>query len=147
MKFQASGFSVDVPEDSVDASRYVFVFPELGGLPPNLVIRFEICQDPDMPARREQVLETIRESFPNPYFSLENEVQQRGDWQYFTHVFEFGEEGQRLRQKELHLHITKPRPTLYIFSGVDQASNFERFEPFFDAMVRSFQPNEIQRIN
>jgi hypothetical protein len=147
MKFQASGFSVDVPDDVVDASAYVFSFPASGGLPPNVSIRFESGEDLDLESRRQEVLERIRDSYPDPVFKLEDPVRSRGDWQYFTYIVEFGDEGQRLRQKEMHLRILQPRPTLYIFSGTDTDENFERFEPYFDSMVRSFNPNEIQRIN
>ena len=147
MKFQASGFSVDVPDDVVDASAYVFSFPALGGLPPNVTIRFEAAENLDLESRRQEVLERVRDSYVDPVFKLEDPVRSRGDWQYFTFIVEFGDEGQRLRQKEMQLRILQPQPTLYVISGTDFGDNFERFESYFDGIVRSFNPNEIQRIN
>lgn len=147
MKFQGSGFSIDVPDDAFDASAYVFSFPALGGLPPNVSIRFESGADLELEIHRQEVLERIRDSYPDPQLKLQDPVRSRGDWQYFTVIVDFGEEGQRLRQKEMYLRILQPRPTLYVFSGTDFAENFERFEPYFDGIVRSFNANEIQRIS
>jgi len=147
MSFQGSGFSIELPPGAMDASAYVFSFPELGELSPNISVRFETGENVDMEARRRQVCERIRDTFPNAVFKVEDETRRRGDWEYFTNVVEFGEDSQKLCQKELHLKIMNPGPTVYVFSGTDLLENFDEFEPTFDAIVRSFQPNDIQRLN
>ena len=147
MKFQASGFSVEVPDEAIDASAYTFSYPGLGSLPPNIVIQFEFGDDVDMGARRAEVLERIESSYPQVDIRVQDEVRSRGDWEYFTIVAEFGEGEARMVQKQLQLRAQQPKPTVYVFSGTDLASNFPVFEPHFDAMVRSFQPNEVQRVN
>jgi hypothetical protein len=131
----------------MDASAYTFSFPDLGSLPPNVIIQFELADSVNMNDRRDEVLERIESSYPDAEIRVQDEVRTRGDWEYFTIVAAFGEGEQRLVQKQLQLRAMQPKPTLYVFSGTDLASNFAVFEPYFDAMVRSFQPNEIQRIN
>lgn len=147
MKFQGSGFSLELPPGVTDASTYVFTFPDLGELPPNISVRFEQGGGVDMKARREAEVSRLRESLPNPEFWMEDKVRSRGDWQYFTNVVVFGEEGMRICLKELQLLISEPEPTLYVFAGTDLSDNWPRFEPTFDALIRGFQPNGIQRIS
>jgi hypothetical protein len=147
MKFQASGFSIDLPPDVHDGTSYCFSFPELGEMPPNMTIQFELGDGVDMAARREEVLERVLGSYPNVDIRVQDEVRSRADWEYFTVVAEFGEDNLRVCQKQLHLSIAAPKPTVYVFSGTDDAGNFTTFEPFFDAVVRSFQPDDVQRIN
>jgi hypothetical protein len=147
VKFQASGFSIDVPDGAMDASAYTFSFPALGSFPPNVVIQFELGDGVDMNARREEVLERVESSYPDVEVRVQDEVRTRGDWEYFTIVAAFGEGEQRMVQKQLQLKAIQPKPTVYVFSGTDLASNFAAFEPYFDAMVRSFQANEVQRLN
>ena len=147
MKFQGSGFTLELPPEVQDASSYCFVFSELGEMPPNLTVQFELGEGVDMQDRRTQVIERVQKNFPNVVVRVQDEVRSREDWEYFTVVAEFGEDQNRVCQKQLHLRIAQPKPTVYVFSGTDFAGNFATFEPFFDAVVRSFQPNEVQRIN
>ena len=39
--FQGSGFTIELPDDCMDASSYAFVLPENNGFSANLTIRFE----------------------------------------------------------------------------------------------------------
>ena len=147
MNFQGSGFTIDVPESVIDCSVYTFSLPEIGETAPNFLLRFEVADAVDMNARREEVLERFRDGFDDVLFTTEDEVNSRGDWEYFTIVLQSGPEEQRQCLKELHLLITQPVPTVYVFSGGAPLDVFPQFESIFDGVVRSFQPNEIQRLN
>ena len=145
MNFQASGFSLDLPPHAVDSSSYVFVFPDQGDFPPNICIRFQPGAEIDMPEQMVKVRSAMLENLPDALIEGEDKVMNRGDWKYFTHVIEFGEPTNRMRQKEIHLLVQQPKPTYYVISGVDLADNFVNFEATYDNLVRSFQPNELQR--
>ncbi len=146
MKFQGSGFSFDIPEDALDASSYSFVFPELGELSPNLTIRFEPGENVNLEERITSVRETLAGSLENFVVVGEDPVRERGGWKYSTQVYEYGEDEFRIRQKQLVLLINEPKPTLYTLTSTDLTSNFSTSEPVFDKIIRSFDPNTIQRL-
>ncbi len=148
MRFQGSGFSVELDADVMDVSGYAFNYPKLGALPPSISLRFEPGAKADMAERASQVVEQRVPSLPNANLRAAPQAQRRGDWEYFTFVVEFGgEDDARLVQKEIQIRVTQPNPTVYVITGTDQLANFPRFEPTYDAFVRSFQPNDVQRLN
>jgi hypothetical protein len=147
MKFQASGFAIDLPDGVMDSSSYVFCFPEIGSFTPTVCIRFEVADQVDMDVRLQEVRQTLHDSFPDLALTGETDVRTRGSWRYFTHVAEFGEPESRMRMKEIQLLIPEPRPTLYVITGTALAADFPKFEPLYDSMVRTFEPNDVQRLN
>ena len=147
MKFQASGFAIDAPDGAMDGSSYVFSFPEIGSFAPSVCIRFEVADQLDMAARLVEVRQALHDSFPDVVLTGETDVRTRGSWRYFTHVAEFGDAESRMRMKEIQLLVPEPRPTIYIITGTALAADFPKFEPLYDSMVRTFEPNDVQRIN
>ncbi len=148
MQFQGSGFSVELDAGVLDVSGYAFSYPKLGDFPPNITLRFERGADADM-AERLQAFHEKLPAYPNAQLRAEPQVARRGDWEYFAFVLEFGgEDGDaRLVQKEIQIRVAEPVPTVYIITGTDLVGNFPRFEATYDAFVRSFQPNDVQRLN
>lgn len=146
MKFQGSGFVIELPEGSLDASSYTFAFPDLGNFSPNLTVRFEAAESVDLDAHVAEVRQSLGSALEEFIVVGEVGVRTRGDWRYATHVVEWGASDTRIRQKQLFLWTPKPAPTLYTLTGTDLASGFERSEPVFDAIIRSFQPNEHNRL-
>lgn len=145
MKFQGSGFSVDLPEGAFDLSSYTFAFPELGNFSPNLTVQFEAAESVDLAAHVAGMRENYSSALDDLAVIGEVPVRSRGEWRYTTHVVEWGPAENRIRQKQLFLWVPKPAPTLYTLTGTDLASGFERSEPVFDAIMRSFEPNQDNR--
>ncbi len=147
MKFQGSGFAVDLPEGAIDASAYAFVFPvsdgEATGFAPNITIRFQAFQE-DLNEHVEGVAEGMLSALENAALVAKDEVRARGNWRYLTQVIEWGEGEFRMRQKQLFLVVPEPKPTLYSISGTDFTAQFARSEPIFDQIIRSFDPNGVQ---
>jgi hypothetical protein len=141
MIYRTSGFDVELPESALDATSYTFLFPELGELPPSLTISREVATGLELSQRRADVHRMLRESLPHAVCRGQTGVKSRGNsWSYFTHTYEYGEEARRIAYKQVYLRVGGQRPLLYIFSGTDLLDNFRRFEPCFDAVLRSFRP-------
>ena len=143
MNYQGSGFTLDLPDETIDSVAYTFSIPGPDGVALNVLLRTELGEGVDMNARREEVVERFLDGFDDAQFRVEDEVRARGDWQYFTIVLEFGPDDMRHCLKELHIWIPTLQPTVYVFSGTSPVSSFPSFEPVFDAMVRSFQPGGV----
>ena len=146
MRFQGSGFSVELPDGVHDASVYTFAYPKAGAHPPSIIVRFEPADEIDLAERMAEVHASLLENYPQPSLDTSGETLRRGEWQYFTHVLEFGGDELRLTQKEVYILVPAPDRTLYVLSGIDRSDNFKSFEPIYDNFVRTFQPNEIQRL-
>lgn len=143
MQFQGSAFAVTLPEGVQDASAYCFVLARQGSFPPNLTVRFERAADLDLEERVARALADFRRALPDLEVVGSIPVRSRGDWRYATQVIEWGDRALRIRQKVLYLWVPAPLPTLYVVSGTDLADNFAVSEPFFDEIIRSFQPNAV----
>jgi len=141
MNFKGSGFSVDLPEGAVDVSSYTFSFPDLGSMPPTVTVRREAAAGLDLDQRLKEVHDNLRSNLPNARLVGDEQVKARGNWRYFTHVVDFGEGDRRVCLKELFVLVEGERRSLFIFSGTDFSENFPRFEPVYDAIVRSFKPD------
>lgn len=142
--FQGSGFSVELPDDAIDASSYCFTFPNAGDYAPNLTIRIERPQDePDLKAyvaAQRAVIEVTVESF-----SLINEINGKKDfWTYVISIVEWGPDDTRIRQKQAYIYVPGESPKLYMLTGTDLAANFEQSDAIFNQVIKSFTPNDIQ---
>lgn len=142
--FQGSGFSVNLPDDAMDASSYCFMFPNAGEFSPNLTIRSERPPDElnldDYVKQQREALETGVENF-----ILVNEISGKRDfWTYVVSIIEWGPDESRIRQKQLHVYVPGEKPRLFILTGTDLAANFEQSDAIFNEVIRSFTPNDIQ---
>ena len=142
--FQGSGFSIELPEDVIDASSYCFSFPEAGEFSPILMIKCERQQDElDLSAYVNEQRDAIRASVEN--FTVISEMSKsRGAWDYVISVTEWGPDESRTRQKQLFVYVPGEIPRLFTLTGTDFAANFENSEPLFDQIIRTFKPNDIQ---
>lgn len=140
--FQASEFSVEMPDGAIDASSYCFVFPRVGEFPPNLTIRCE-QQPPDFDlnayvAEQREALETSVDNF-----SLINEISSKRDfWTYVVSIVEWGPDDSRIRQKQTYVFVPGELPRLFILTGTDLANNFEQSDGIFNQVIRTLKPIE-----
>lgn len=146
MKIQGAGFGVDVPEGSLNASAYSFVFPDHGELPPNLAIRVDDAPSGSLEDHVALIVETYREGFEDLVVISKDPVRERGDWRYAINVLEWGPTDRRMRLKQMFIQVSMPTPLLFTVIGTDLAASFSRSEPVFDQIIRSFDPNGLQRV-
>ena len=102
--FQASDFSVELPDDAIDASSYCFVFPNAGEFPPNLTIRVEgPPPELDLDAYVKEQRQALESSVED--FELLNEISSKRDfWTYVVSIVEWGPDDSRIRQKHTLSH-------------------------------------------
>ena len=142
--FQGSGFSVELPEETIDASSYCFSFPESGEFSPNLMIKCERQQDEiDLSAYVNEQRAAICAGVEN-FKVISDTSKNRGSWNYLISVVEWGPDEKRTRQKQLIVYVPGEIPRLYTLTATDFAANFKRSEPLFDQVIRTFNPNDIQ---
>ncbi len=138
--FQASEFSVELPDGVIDASSYCFVFPHAGEFPPNLIIRCE--HQPaefDLAAYVAAQREALEASAEN--FTLVNEISSKRDfWTYIVSIVEWGPDDSRIRQKQTYVFVPGQRNRLFILTGSDLADNFEQSDGIFNQVIRTLKP-------
>ena len=143
-KFQGSGFVLDLPDGSVDASTYAFALPSDGEYPPSLIIRFERQRHlPDLGAyaatERRMLEERVEE------LRVISEVaSRRGPCDCLDVAYEYGIEQGRMRQQQRYLTMPGERATLFSLTVTDRAEHFERAEAMIEAVLDSFTPNDTQ---
>lgn len=145
-KFQASGFSIDLPDGTFDASSYVFSFPFAGDLSPSLSISFERVADiPDLMTIADKEAGTLRSNLES-FDVLAESQHERGTWRYVISIVEWGPREARIWQKRFFLFVPDGRPTLYTIKGTDLSENRANSEPIFDQTIASFDPNGFQAL-
>jgi hypothetical protein len=142
-QFQGSGFAIELPETSADASSYCFVFPDAGDFAPNLVIQFERRSAPPDLAQESRKLQQSQLALGD-YRVIGEATYKSGRWDYTVCVSEWGPAGNRIRQKQVLLFVPEGKPTLFTLTATDLAGNFSRSEPLFDRVIGSFKPNMLQ---
>lgn len=138
--FQGPGFFVQLPDQTVDASTYCFVFPAYGDFPPNLTIRCEEHPEEfELGAYVAEQRQALADSAEN--FSLINEISSKHDfWTYVVSIVEWGADDNRVRQKRTYVHVPGEPPRLYTLTGTDLAANFEVSDAVFNQVIRSLKP-------
>lgn len=144
--FQGSGFTLELPENAIDGSSYVFLLPGGDGPSmPSVSVRVQ--------RRRASVTldDYIREMRPDDagdgpaaFTVVAETLHDRGAWPYVVSVTEWGEGDQAIRRKEVFILIAGEVNTIYHLCGADLASSFAASEPAIDAVMRSFRPNDGQ---
>jgi hypothetical protein len=142
--FQGSGFSVELPDDATDASSYCFVFPDTGEFSPSLTIRRDPSPDDlDLNAYVEDLTQALEGSSEN--LIIVNEISgKHGFWTYIISIIEWGPDESRVRQKRTFMKVPGEIPRLFTLTGTDLAENFDKSEPLFNQVIKSFKPNDIQ---
>jgi len=134
----------DLPEGVTDASSYTFVLPSGEGYAPNLTVRFEAADaDSDLLAHARAEVARMREALEQ-FELLHEESGSRGPLQGVMSTVEWGSGEARLRQRMLLLLSLTPVPRIYTLIATDLAARAERSDARFDAMLRSFVPNDLQ---
>ncbi|MEE4217491.1 MAG: DcrB-related protein [Xanthomonadales bacterium] len=139
--FKGANFSLELPDDTVDASSYCFCFPDLGTMPPNLTVTSQQFDD-------KSSLEEFTESRTAPMrdsldeFEVVSEQRyQRDNWDYIISIVQWTAGSVVTRQKRLFIHVAKPANKIYSLVATDLAENAEKSEPTIDGIIRSFQPD------
>lgn len=142
--FQGSGFTMELPDDCVDASSYAFVLPENNGFAANLTVRFEPAMDvSDLKAHVNISLKTLKDNVTD--FKMLNQVAgKRGSRQGVMSDYEWGTGESRLRQKQYCIMTEGENPRIYVLTATDLASNADQSEPVFKNMMKHFVPNQEQ---
>ena len=142
-KFQGSGFSLELPDGTVDASNYGFALPGTGGANPTLTISISRAEDADVGAAFDEKTRSLGEALTN--FKVVNKgAFQRADREYVVWVGEWGAEGARYKQKQVLMRVAGPVPRMFTITATDLAEHFAQTEPVFDNVIRTFDPNDIQ---
>jgi hypothetical protein len=142
-KFQGSGFSLELPEGTIDASNYGFALPGTGGASPTLTISISKAGDSDVGAAFDQKTRSLGEALTN-FKVVKKGAFQRADREYIVWVGEWGAEGARMKQKQVLMRLSGPAPRLFTITATDLAEHFAQTEPLFDNVIRTFDPNDIQ---
>jgi len=133
MQYAAPHFSLELPDDTLDASSYAFVFPGIGGDNPARlsVITSMPPSVPDLQTFVEEQRNLILDRFPEPEI-LESLTNVRGGWNYAILKFIWGEPDHRMCQKDIHLFADGNPVRYFHFLGVAPLDDFPAAEPRFD---------------
>ena len=142
--FQGSGFTMELPDDCMDASSYAFVLPENNGFSANLTVRFESAVHvSDLQAHVNLSLDALKASVVD--FVMINQVAgKRGAHHGVMSNFEWGAGESRMRIKQYCIITTGDVPRVYTLTAVDLASNADQSAPVFNRMMKNFIPNQEQ---
>jgi hypothetical protein len=142
--FQGSGFTMELPEDCMDASSYAFVLPEYNGFSPNLTIRFEPTTDvSDLQAHVNISLDALKANVVD--FVMINQVAgKRGPHNGVMSNYEWGAGESRMRIKQYCIMTAGDVPRVYTLTAVDLTSNADQSAPVFNRMMKNFVPNQEQ---
>lgn len=144
-KFQGSGFSIDLPDGTVDASAYGFALPGAGDSSPTLIIKFEAAELADLRARFDQQKKSLEQSLEN-FEVISEGAFQRTEREYIVWIGEWGSAAARMKQKQVLMFVAGVNPRLFTITATDLAEHFAQTEPLFDNAIRTFDPNDIQVI-
>lgn len=144
-KFQGSGFSIEVPDGTVDASNYGFAFPGADGANPTMTITFAAAKEADPAATFDEQLGLLEQAMQD-FDVISQGTFKRADREYIVWVAEWGPAESRMRQKQVLMSVAGSTPRLFKITATDLAAHFDQAEPLFDNIIRTFEPNEIQVI-
>lgn len=143
-KYEGAAFTIDLPDDAIDASVYAFAFPQGRPFTPTLVIRSERHAAPvalaDYVEGQVELLKAGTEAF----------VERRrrtGVWRghdALDLLVGFGPPEQRLRQRLVYVDAKGEPQTIYILAATDTAETFDGNEAMFNAAILSFRPKSSE---
>lgn len=138
--FQGTGFTIELPDDCIDASTYTFVLPENNGFSATLNIRHESAVEvSNLKAHINVSLKALRDSVTN--FKLLNQTAgRRGAHEGLMSSFEWGEGENRVRQKQYCLMTSGETPRIYILTSTDLVTNAAQSDRIFNGIMKSFVP-------
>ncbi|MDA1076896.1 MAG: hypothetical protein O3A63_19420 [Proteobacteria bacterium] len=147
MNFQGGGFSLDLPEGVVDSSAYVFVKDDESNAPPMLQITHQVV--PSVPSDIDAFLhERIDPEIDAVKILelLETSVNRRDNWTYGIATLVWGREPESLKERRIYLFVEEPGIRLFTLIVKAPEAKFDAAIEYFTSSMRSFAPNEIQRL-
>jgi hypothetical protein len=142
-KFLGSGFSLELPVGTVDASNYGFALPGDGGANPTLTITFTATQQADLGENFDQQKQLLEQALEN-FEIVSKGAFKRADREYIVWIAEWGPAAARMKQKQVLMFVSGNVPRLFTITATDLAEHFVQTEPQFDNVIRTFDPNDIQ---
>ena len=146
--FQGSGFSLDLPDHTVDATAYVFMFPtESGDSMPSLSIRVERRrQSVDLLEYVQAQREPATGASSPPVRVVKEKLYGHRERPYVVSLTDWGEGEATMRRKEIFLMVPGEVTTIYRLTATELASKFAAAEALLDGVMRSFRPNDLQLV-
>lgn len=143
MHFSAPHFSLQLPDGTLDASTYGFVFPGIGGDNPARlsVISTVVPSVPELQTFVGEQKALILDRFPDPEI-LESITNVRGSWSYAILKFAWGEAGSRMGQKDIHLFVDGSSVRYFHLLGVAPLAEFPAAEPEFDRALGTLKVSD-----
>lgn len=143
--FQGSGFELELPDEVINASSYVFIRPDPSAVPASLRIN-PISTDTipsDLQSDLESLLHTEAET-SEQLTVLQISTNARENWTYgfATLAWQFGET--EIRERRIYLYIDDNPIRHFIFTIQALADEFDDAVAYFNEGIRTFNPNELQ---
>lgn len=142
-KFQGSGFSLELPNGTVDVSNYGFALPGDGGANPTLTITFAKLDKADLGILFDEQKRSLEQALAD-FEVVSRGNFKRADREYIVWVGEWGPGEARMKQKQVLMIVAGKIPRLFTITATDLAKHFDQTEPSFDNVIRTFDPNDIQ---
>jgi len=142
-KFQGSGFSLELPDGTTDASNYGFALPGTGGANPTLTISFAKAEQTDLGTLFDEQTRPLEQALTD-FQIVSKGAFKRADREYIVWIGEWGPVEGRMKQKQVLMIVSGQAPRLFIITATDFAQYFTQTEPLFDDVIRTFEPNDFQ---
>jgi len=144
--FQGSGFSIELPEGSADASAYSFLLPMPKNAPmaPLITIQAEAQSEGNLEAQVQSSHLELQKSLEN--FTVRDfKAGRNAGTDVVLTTVEFGPAGARISQTQAYYLVTgTEKAKIYVLKGTDLTDNFPNSQPLFNEVFRSFMPNDLQ---
>lgn len=148
MDFKGSGFTLQLPEGTVDASSYMFAFPHSDGqYTPTLSVKCEICDEQlDLDSLVDENERALLAAVPEGSAVSRSRHRTVGR-EYIVSVVQWGPEMSQMKQKFVYLLVDDALTRLYTMIYTNTTEGFPVFEPTIDGIIRSFQVSNEQLIS
>lgn len=146
--FQGSGFAIQLPEDVLDGSSYTFVKNDEAPVPP--MLRITGARADAVPADMDRYLSDTcaAELAVNRNLEILSIFSHRRDsWHYGIVRLSWGGGPHGLREQRIYLFVEEPVVRRFVITVTASEANFEGALEYFREAVRSFTPNDVQRLS
>lgn len=144
--FQGSGFSVELPDGSADASAYTFLLPMPKNAPmaPFITIQAEVQNEGSLEAHVKSFHLELQKDLEN--FTVRDfKAGRNAGTDVVLTTIEWGPAAARVSQTQAYYLVTgAEKPKIYALKGTDLTENFPNSQPLFNGVMRSFMPNDMQ---
>jgi hypothetical protein len=144
--FQGSGFSIELPDDSADASAYTFLLstPPNASLSPFITIQTERLQADDLESHVQALHTTLQKDLED-FRVLQFRAGRHAGIDVVLTTVEWGSQAARISQTQaFYLVEGEKYHKVFTLKGTDLAANFGNSQPVFNNTFRTFMPNDGQ---